>query len=75
MAKTVDMSQYDEFGDYTLEEYVNKQGCTLGGNAEFLEKLKHCAEYCYIHGLITDSQMKQVNAKFVEKFRAALREL
>ena len=29
MAKTVDMSRYFDFEE-TLEEYVNKKGCTLG---------------------------------------------
>lgn len=73
MAKMVDMSNYDEF-DETLEEYVNKQGCTLGEDAERLEKLKFSISYCYIHGVLTDSQCKQANEKFVKQFKKALYE-
>lgn len=73
MAKMVDMSKYDEFEE-TLEEYVNKQGCTLGDDAERLQELLHSMQYCYIHGVVTDSQMKQMNEKFVKKFQKALYE-
>lgn len=73
MAKYVDMSRYDEFEE-TLEEYVNKQGCTLGDDAERLQELLHSMQYCYIHGVVTDSQMKQMNDKFVKKFQKALYE-
>ena len=73
MAKTVDMSRYDEFEE-TLEEYVNKQGCTLGNEAERLQELLHCMTYCYIHGVVTDSQAKQMNEKFIKKFKKALYE-
>lgn len=74
MAKYVDMTNYDEFTE-TLEEYVNKQGCTLGEEAETLEKLKNAITYCYIHGVATDRQTRQMNEKFVKKFKKALREL
>lgn len=74
MAKMVDMSGYDEFEE-TLEEYVNKQGCTLGDDAEILQKLLHSMQYCYLHGVVTDSQMKQMNEKFVKKFQKALYEM
>lgn len=73
MAKYVDMSKYDEFEE-TLEEYVNKQGCTLGDDAERLQELLHSMQYCYLHGVVTDSQMKQMNEKFVKKFQKALYE-
>ena len=75
MSKTVNMSDYDEFEDYTLEEFVNKQGCTLGEKAKMLEELKHSIAYCYIHGVITDSQCKKANEKFVQMFQKALYEL
>lgn len=74
MAKTVDMSGYDEFEE-TLEEYVNKQGCTLGKDADRLEKLKYSISYCYIHGVLTDSQCKQANEKFVKQFQKSLHEI
>lgn len=74
MAKYVDMSKYDEFEE-TLEEYVNKQGCTLGDDAERLQELLHSMQYCYLHGVVTDSQMKQMNEKFVKKFQTALCEM
>ena len=38
MAKTVNMSGFDPLFD-NLEEFVNKQGCTLGKDAERLQKL------------------------------------
>lgn len=75
MSKIVDMSQYDEFEDYTLEEYVNKQGCTLGDKAEALEQLKFGITYCYIHGVLTDGQVRQANEKFARQFKEALHEL
>jgi hypothetical protein len=74
MAKTVDMSGFDEFFD-NLEEYVNKQGCTLGKDADRLQELMHCISYCYIHGVVTDSQRDQMNKKFVKQFQKALYEL
>jgi hypothetical protein len=74
MAKTVDMSGFDELFD-NLEEYVNKQGCTLGNDAERLQELLHSISYCYIHGVVTDSQVKQMNQKFVKQFQKALYEL
>lgn len=74
MAKTVDVSGYDEFEE-TLEEYVNKQGCTLGKDADRLEKLKCSISYCYIHGVLTDSQCKQANEKFVKQFQKSLHEI
>ena len=74
MAKYVDMSNYDEIEE-TLEEYLNKQGCTLGDEAERLQELMHCIQYCYIHGVVTDSQVRQMNEKFSKKFQKALYEL
>ena len=74
MATYVDMSKYDEFEE-TLEEYVNKQGCTLGDDAERLQKLLQSMTYCSMHGVVTDSQMKQMNEKFIKKFQKALCEM
>ena len=74
MARSVDMSKYDELEE-TLEEYLNKQGCTLGDDAEMLQELMYCIQYCYIHGVVTDSQVRQMNEKFSKKFQKALYEL
>lgn len=74
MTRTVDMSKYDEFEE-TLEEYVNKQGYTLGNKAERLQKLMHSITYCYVHGVLTDSQARQANEKFVKQFQKALYEM
>lgn len=74
MAKYVDMSGFDEFTD-NLEEFVNKQGCTLGKDAERLQELLHSIIYCYLHGVVTDSQVKQMNEKFEKQFQRALCEM
>ena len=47
MGKVVDMSNFDPLFD-NLEKYVNKQGCTLGKDAERLQKLLYSLPYCYI---------------------------
>ncbi len=74
MAKTVDMSGFDELTD-NLEEFVNKQGCTLGKDAERLQQLMFCISYCYIHGVVTDSQRDMMWGKFRKQFQKALYEL
>jgi hypothetical protein len=75
MNKFVDMSKFDELGDETLEQYLNKQNMTLGKNAEGLEELMHCISYCYVWGVITDSQRDQAYKKFEKQFKKALKEL
>lgn len=74
MAKYVNMSGFDELTD-NLEEFVNKQGCTLGKDAEGLQKLLYSITYCYLHGVVTDSQVKQMNEKFKKQFQNALIEI
>ena len=74
MAKYVDMSKFDELTD-KLEEFVNKQGCTLGKDAERLQKLLYSITYFYLHGVVTDSQLKQMNEKFTKQFQKALYEI
>lgn len=74
MAKTVNMSGFDPLFD-NLEEFVNKQGCTLGKDAERLQKLLESIQYCYFHGVVTDSQVGQMNKKFEKQFAKALGEL
>ena len=70
----VDMSKYDALGMLTLEYYVNKQGYTLGNQAEILEKLKDAMLFCYLHGVITEEQMITIKKKFKKKFEEALYE-
>ncbi len=74
MSKTVDMSRFDELTD-NLEEFVNKQGCTLGKDAERLQQLMFCISYCYIHGVVTDSQRDMMYKKFTKQFQKALYEI
>ena len=75
MEKMIDMSGFDKFGEETLEQYLNKQGATLGDKAEGLSELMHCISYCYVWGVITDSQRDQANKKFAAMFKEALYEL
>ena len=73
MSKVVDMSNFDPFFD-DLEKYVNKQGCTLGNDAERLQKLLDSIKYCYIHGVLTESQHESACKKFRKQFQEALYE-
>lgn len=73
MSKVVDMSKFDSLFD-NLEEYVNKQGCTLGDDAERLQNLLHSIQYCHIHGVLTDSQRDSAYKKLTKQFQNALRE-
>lgn len=73
MVKIIDMSEFDPLLD-NIEKYVNKQGCTLGDKAKPLQKLLHCIQYCYVHGVLTDSQMKSAHKKFIKQFQDALYE-
>ena len=74
MPKYISMSNFDPIFD-NLEEFVNKQGCTLGADAERLQKLLYSITYCYLHGVVTDSQVQQMNKKFEQQFQKALREM
>lgn len=73
MAKTVNMSGFDELTD-NLEDFVNQQGCTLGTDAERLQRLMFCISYCCIHGVVTSSQRDMMWEKFRKQFQDALRE-
>ena len=74
MGKIVDMKDYDPLFD-NIEEYLNKQGCTLGDDAKRLQDLIYSIQYCYIHGVITESQCEQACKKFRKQFDKALREM
>lgn len=71
MKEYVDMHGFDELSD-NLEEWVSKQGFTLGNQADSLQKLMESIAYCYIHGVATESQREQMNRKFVKQFQDAL---
>jgi hypothetical protein len=73
LAKIIDMSGFDPLLD-NLEKYVNKQGCTLGDKAKSLQKLLHCIQYCYVHGVLTESQRDSAYKKFRKQFQDALYE-
>ena len=73
LAKIIDMSGFDPLLD-NLEKYVNKQGCTLGDKAKSLQKLLHCIQYCYVHGVLTESQRDSAYKKFKKQFQDALYE-
>ena len=73
MAKIIDMSGFDPLLD-NLEKYVNKQGCTLGDKAKSLQKLLHCIQYCYVNGVLTESQRDSAYKKFKKQFQDALYE-
>lgn len=73
MVKIIDMSGFDPLLD-NLEKYVNKQGYTLGDKARSLQKLLHCIQYCYVYGVLTNSQMESVHKKFIKQFQDALYE-
>lgn len=74
MAGQLNMQGFDELTG-NLEEFINKQGFTLGKDAERLQKLFFCIEYCYIHGVVTDSQARQMNEKFMKQFKNSLKEM
>lgn len=74
MSKVVDMSNFEPLFD-NLEKYLNKQGCTLGDDAERLQKLLESIQYCYIHGVLTDSQNESVCKKFRKQFQKSLYEI
>lgn len=74
MSKTVNMVGFNEITD-NLEEFVNKQGFTLGKDAERLQQLIYCISYCYIQGVVTDSQRDMMSKKFIRQFQEALHEL
>lgn len=73
LVKIIDMSGFDLLLD-NLEKYVNKQGYTFGDKVRPLQKLLHCIQYCYVHGVLTDSQMKSAHKKFIKQFQDALYE-
>lgn len=74
MSKFVDMSKFEPLTD-SLEEYLNKQGCTLGKDAVRLQKLYFSIQYCYVHGVLTDSETQKAWKRFHKQFKEALHEI
>lgn len=71
MVKYVEMRGFDVFTD-NLEEFVNKQGCTFGEHAGQLQKLLDSIIYCFMHGVVTGSQQKQMLEKYGELLEEAI---
>lgn len=74
MSKFVDMSKFQPLTG-NLEEYLNKQGCTLGKDAVRLQKLYFSIQYCYVHGVLTDSETQKAWKRFHKQFKEALHEI
>lgn len=58
-----------------LETQANKQGYTLGDEAEMLEKLRFSVNMVCIHGLVTDSQADGIYKKMNRKVLKSLKPL
>ena len=74
MVNVIDMRDFDCMFD-NLEEYFNKHGYTLGNDADRLQELMHCIQYCYIHGVATGSQIESMKKKFRKQVSGSLKEL
>lgn len=75
MAKRVDMSNFDEFGDETIEQYLNKQGCTLGDKADTLQKIMEYTAFLYIQGILTETERSNASKRFMKMFKENLYEM
>jgi len=62
---------YGVFGD-SLEEQANKQGYTLGNDAETFEKIRKAINMCGFH-VATDSQISLMTKKLHNKIVKALK--
>lgn len=51
----------------TYEEQANKQGCTFGDNADFVQKVGFGLTAAHIHGCITDSEYDRILRRFQTK--------
>lgn len=76
MNEYIEVNEFDSLNTFDrLEEYVNEQGYTLGKDEERLQSLLHAIQYCHLHGVITDSQAKQMKEKYRKQFEEALKEI
>lgn len=57
------------------EKQANEQGYTLGEEKELLEKLGFSIVFCWIHGLLTDSQYDAALKKMQKRLVKALKPL
>lgn len=74
--KILNMSGYDyPSSDITLEEFINKQGFTVGIHAEIFENILHYTFYLYVQGILTESEYRKAQKRFEKKFKDALEEL
>lgn len=55
------------------EQQANQQGFTLGEEKELLEKLGSSIVFCWIHGLLTDSQYDAALKKLQKKLVKAIK--
>ena len=69
--KTIDMNGFNSLFD-NLEEYFNSKGYTLGTDADGLQELMHCIQYCNIYGVTTDEQLSDMKTKFRKFVSASL---
>lgn len=69
--KTIQFS-YGALGD-TLEKQANKQGYTLGKDADICEKIRHSINMCMFH-VATESQVKAMTNKLHKKVMKSLEE-
>lgn len=74
MNKYIDMSKFDIIFD-DIEEFVNSQGFTLGSSAHGLQKLADSICFCWICGVATNNQTKQMCSKFVKQVAQALHDM
>ena len=51
----------------TYEEQANKQGCTFGDEADFVQKVGFGLIAAHIHGCITDSEYDRILRRFQTK--------
>ena len=68
----IDMSGFNDYTD-NLEEFVNKQGATLGQDAEALQKMLNAITTCYLYGLADKKMHRKMHIKFEKAFSDALR--
>lgn len=68
------MSGFDRLVD-NIEEYINRQGYTLGVNAEPLQDLLHSIISCYFNNIITDNQYEQMYKRFMHQVYELVYEL
>ena len=73
------MSKMIEFNHGALsdsyEKQANEQGFTLGEDKERLEKLGYSVVYCWIHGVLTDSQYDMALKKLQKQLVKAIEPL